>query len=152
MIRLAFVLLSACAVETPTHSVTWSATGMSDSRGEPDPIMCTSLISHPCPIMLYMRRLDVTAATTPGSVNLRWWGGTGGADFNGRTAEDELPIVEVALEADGALALTDRGDDGGLRHMATLAPAADGWEGDLAWSLFNVAGHTTFHVTIGGAP
>lgn len=119
--------------------VTWSMSGTSDSRGVPDPVQCTETISHPCPFLLYTRTLRLEGARAI------WMDATGGTDEAGVAAEDRQPWVDT-VTFDGGLALPDRGDDGGLRHAVTLTSAPDGYEGNVAWTLFTVAGTTTFHV------
>lgn len=122
--------------------VTWSMVGTSDSRGVPDPVQCTDVISHPCPFLLYTRTLSI--AGTRGT----WTDATGGKDEAGVLAENRLPwIDELAIGPDG-ITVPQRGDDGGLRHEAVLAKTRSGYEGDVAWNLFTVAGTTRFHVEI----
>lgn len=151
-------LLSACAASSPPsstaqpapiagpHEVQWDRVGrnVDGIAGERD-VDCTTLISHPCPFITYTRRV-----TLGPSFSLTWDDATGGTDGAGVSAERRAPWVdELQLDADGALVIAERGDDGGLRHEAHLAAAPDGgWGGDVEWSLFTVAGETTFHVEV----
>lgn len=123
-------------------AVTWSMVGDSDSRGVPDPVQCTETISHPCPFLLYTRTLvlEHTRAT--------WKDATGGVDEAGVQAEDRLPWIDDVSFENGELVIPERGDDGGLRRLATLQQTPTGYEGDVAWTLFTVAGTTTFHVEL----
>lgn len=148
-----FFVCSGCATEPPNiahgppsnvYDVAWSS-GHSDSPGVPAPIDCTELISHPCPFRLYTTTLTVNFNT--GSI--AWGDATGGSNANGVSAADLPPIVDAsAYTANGDLSIADGGDDGGLRYTTTLGTIGGGWEGDITWALFNVAGRTTFHATI----
>lgn len=153
-IALMFAACTSTSSPTPNatdpdpnvYAVTWSHSGRSDSRGVPDPVMCTTTISHPCPFLLYTTTLTIA----PDGSTFTWGDAHGGTDGAGVTAEHRLPWVDPQMfDADGAIDLEERGDDGGLRHLAHLAPTADGgWAGSVTWSLFTVAGNTTFEVTI----
>lgn len=139
---------------TPTNvwTVTWSDSGKSDSPGVPDPVLCTAVIYHPCPFLLYTQQVTIDADQTPleaGKMLLEWSHAAGGADFNGRPAEQQPPVYEDATPAGDTLVLKDIGDGAGDRHEATLTKNTDGaYEGDVTWSLFTVAGHTTWHLVI----
>ena len=153
---LAAALGSACGDNLPepvtstssVYDVTWAWAGRSDSPGVPGPVDCTALISHPCAFVMYARRLTLAEDGT----SITWDRGYGGADANGVPASQRAPWIDPQMfTTSDALVLDERGDDSGLRHAAELAPlAGDGWEGDVTWSLFTVAGNTTFHVVITG--
>ena len=126
--------------------ITWS-TGHSDSPGVPAPVVCTTEISHPCPFLLY----TTTFAVDADSSTITWGDPMGGVGDNGFTAEQRGAVTEaVAIDqATGDITLPMHGDDGGLRHTATIILAADGgYEGDITWTLVTVAGSTTFHVKV----
>lgn len=159
MIKLVSIalLFAACTSTTmPAHdapdpdpnvyAVTWAQSGRSDSIGVPDPVTCTTTISHPCPFLLYTTSLTIA----PDGSTFTWGDAHGGTDGAGVSAENRLPWVDPQTFAtDGALELEERGDDGGLRFAAKLEPTADGgWAGSATWALFTVAGKTTFDVTI----
>ena len=153
---MVLVLVTACGMQGPsatpdaaggpgTYRVTWSD-GHSDSPGVPAPVVCTTTISHPCPLQLYEHELIIAADGT-----LTWTDGSGGADDNGVSAADKGPIVEqpgTALAPQGSIILAMHGDDGGLRHAAVLAPTDGGFSGDVVWTLDTVAGNTSFHVVV----
>lgn len=154
LVAVVVFVCSGCAVEQPTtahgppsdaYAVTWSD-GHSDSPGVPGPVVCTDLISHPCPFRLY----TTTLTLDPGTDSITWGDAMGGSNANGVAAEDLPPIEDAdALAVDGNLFIASGGDDGGLHYDATLsAQTGGGWDGDITWALFNVAGKTTFHVTI----
>lgn len=148
MRALFLVALVASCTTTPSnvHPIQWSA-GTSDSIGEPDPIACGQTVSHPCPWLLFTTTLGIELGHD-GTATLTWGDATGGTDPNGLDASHRGELVEaVDLNAGGLLVLPSRGDDGGLRRATTLP--LDG--GDITWTLFNVAGNTTFHLQIGGA-
>lgn len=132
----------ASCVDHLTLDVMWSASGTSDSRGVPDPVVCTDTISHPCPFLLYTQTLFVAHTRAV------WKDATGGTDEAGVKAEDRPAWVDEVSFVDGAIVIPQRGDDGGLRHEAVLTPTSTGYEGEIAWTLFTVAGTTTFHVTL----
>lgn len=125
------------------HTVAWSV-GASDSPGVPDPVVCTDVVSHPCPWLLYTHALAVENG------EVRWTDASGGANDIGVDASAYPDVVEAITVGDvGDLDLPMRGDDGGLRRAFVLAPTPEGgWEGNATWALFNVAGSTTFHVSV----
>lgn len=144
---LAVVLLGACAATASPpagpNAVAWSD-GRSDSAGVPDPVVCTDVVSHPCPWLLYTGRLVVDGAQAT------WTDASGGVNDIGVDASAYADVVEQpAVGEDGSLSFPLRGDDGGLRHAFVLhRTACGGWEADVSWSLFNVAGVTTFHLSV----
>ena len=126
--------------------ITWS-TGHSDSPGVPAPVVCTTEISHPCPFLLY----TTTFAVDADSSTITWGDPMGGVDAAGYTAEHRGPVAESVMvdPTTGNVELPQHGDDGGFRHAATLIlMPGGGYEGDITWTLFTVAGNTTFHVTV----
>lgn len=145
MRSLAILLVGCAASPHPsngTHSASWSD-GASDSPGVPDPVICTDVVSHPCPWLVYTGELLVSGTT------VTWTAASGGANDIGVDASAEPDVVEVARQADGGLQLPSRGDDGGLRESFVLHPTAcGGWQADVTWLLFNVAGKTTFHLEV----
>jgi hypothetical protein len=84
-----------------------------------------------------------------GTVDVTWWAADGANDSNGVDISQRAPVVEVATVRDGALVLAEHGDDSGERRESHLVPTRDGgYVGDVTWTLFTVAGDTTWHVDI----
>lgn len=148
------IVLAACgddARPNPVRSITWS-TGTSDSPGVPAPVICTDIVSHPCPWLLYTK----TAIVDEAAHTFTWTDASGGANDIGVDASAYPDVVENMVTSAsastliiGTIKLPQRGDDGGLRHALALTPTADGgWAGDVTWTLFTVAGNTTFHLVV----
>ena len=161
MYRLALLFVVGCVTQpTPvpvaaiglvpgaTLTASWSKTGEHSTYGTTTDgtVECTTTISHPCSFITYTRELVVS----DDAASILWTDASNGSDLNGRTAATELPWIDpLELDDAGAIVLHQRGDDGGLRHDAHLAPdGAGGYSGDVTWSLFNVPAYTTFSVTI----
>lgn len=130
-------LLSACtaqppaavAVESPTYDTTWASS-----------LVCTDTIGHPCPYLV----LCTLATLNPldaSRVAITWWGPS--------VATDRGPDPdEETLAADGSITLAVRSDEAGERQAGSLRVTPDGYEGDVTWLLFTVAGKTTWHLTL----
>lgn len=133
LILLALVGCGTSMATSPSHAIVWSD-GHSDSPGVPAPVVCNDVVSHPCPWLLYTHTLVLVGDEAT------WTDASGGTNDIGRAAADYPDVVEMVP----GMVFPDRGDDGGLRHTFTL----QGHEADVTWTLFNVAGHTTFHLTV----
>ena len=152
------VLMTGCAVEAPDdvianecdadpascqeYAVTWATVGMSDSPGVPDPVVCTDEASHPCPFLLYTHTLLL------GEASVTWTDASGALDASGVPVENRKPWIDETTIDDEGITLPLRGDDAGLRREARLVKTSTGYEGYVSWTLFNVAGTTSFHVEI----
>lgn len=155
-IALATMLaFTGCAADAPAdpnvYDVVWSD-GHSDSPGVTGSVACTDVVAHPCALRLYATELRVDP-TVDGQVESTWieWGGfEAGSDANGKPTAELTPPEDVdAVRPQGYLSISHGGDESGLRYDALLAARdGGGWEGDVTWALFTVAGKTTFHVTI----
>lgn len=115
----------------PTHAAAWTTT-----------VDCGVMIAHPCPYMTFAT-LATFYETTTDKLAITWWAIAGAAD--------DGPDEELATFSDtGDILLIERGDSSGERMASTLTyfPDADRYVGDVPWLLYNIAGMTTFHLTI----
>lgn len=160
------VLSAACVASSPASvtaapvrviapgdrlSVRWSTGSNVDGINEPSTVTCTDVISHPCPFVLYTHEVDIAAD----GAGMSWNHGSGAVDANGVAIETHLPWLDaITIADDGSIAVVSRGDDGGLRYDSTFKPysadvdGAGGYNSEITWLLFNVAGETHFDVSL----
>lgn len=126
-------------VADPTHVVTWSS-----------PISCDGAVDHPCPYLVTTSLVTFNALAADAGlgthasadrVALTWWGSS--ADTDRGPVED---LAQYTLPGDVVLA--QQGDDAGERRESVLHRTPTGYEGDVVWTLFTVAGDTAFHVSV----
>lgn len=134
MAALEIASLASCTklepdVNDPTHAATWTS-----------PIDCGTTTAHPCPYMTFAT-LATFYKTSTGKLSITWWAI---ADVPDVGADPEL----AELSDVGDIVLPIRGDSSGERMPSTLKLTPDGYEGDVAWLLYTVAGMTEFHLVI----
>lgn len=148
---LALIVVAGCAEQAPiaadaapairTHAISWSLGTTTGSVNGPMTTACGDVISHPCPWLLWTTTLDIDLVAGTAT----WGNAIGGHDVNGFPAEHRGDFVEpITIDpVTGGAQTPQRGDDGGLRHVITFI----GNDIAITWTLFNVAGDTTFHLT-----
>lgn len=145
---LVMLFAAGCATQAASscpgdYKVTWSV-GHSSEPGSPD-VPCGAELAHPCSYMLFARTFTIA---DDGSAFV-WRNATGAKDTLGNPVGQAEPVVEPqTFAADGSIMLAMRGDESGERRAAMLKPTANGYAGDVTWSLFTVGGNTTFHVVL----
>lgn len=150
MIRaISFVaLLSACGdnvmPSSDRYNATWSQPTVTDGT-RVYALDCGDVSGHPCSLITHATTADIDLGGSDATVA---WGGFVGVDANGNDLADRTFVDDATVGSAGELELAERGDDGGLRLAAALAPDVSGWSGDVAWMLGSVAGTTTFHLEL----